>query len=214
MTQVLYTHPLLGRIFRPASWDAMRIYPGGRKATRQPGEFGLVVAVQRRPVMEAGQILRWDTLWVDLSCNERVDSGANRQALQIFGGGASPGAVNTNQFKIIAVASAALTKSKANLSLGSTSAGVTTNEFTTLGLARAAATVITGNYTAPATNGAQFSQLVQYTYTATGAATAYGAGLFDSATVAGSVLYAEDNFSSNAVLATNDTLRVDWTISN
>jgi len=51
-------------------------------------------------------------------------------------------------------------------------------------------------------------------FTATGGATAYGAGLFDSTTVAGSLLYAEGLFSSNAILATTDTLTVQCTPAN
>jgi hypothetical protein len=215
MTELLYRHTLLGPIRRPVLWERAVVFPDGRIHRPAPGEHGLVIAT----VLRAGALQ-----WVSFSHNERVDSGAARQALQMFGGGPTPGAVVSAQFKWIGVANTLLTavgganpaRNKANRTIGSTSApGETpTNEFTTLGLIRAAATVIAGNYTAPTTNGGQFTQVISHTFTATGSATATGAALFDGAPGASTVMYAEDNFTSNAVLTANDTLRIDWAVSN
>jgi hypothetical protein len=109
-------------------------------------------------------------------------------------------------------ASGTLTKSKSYLSLCSTSANVTTNELTTLGFARTNATI--QNYVAPSSLGGTFSVDAYKSITATGSGTVYGAGLFDSTTVSGSFLYVEDNFSSNAVVVTNDIVTTTVTITN
>jgi hypothetical protein len=215
----------LGRIFLPALARATSA-PGARTRRAIEGEFGLVVAKQRRPVvrMREGkggvllpELLGFQTIWASVSHNERVDAGANYQAKQVFAGGSSPAAPSaTVYFNVIGVASASLTKAKGDQSLGSTSSGVTTNEYTTVGLSRATAnSPAGGDYTAPASLGAVFSQVVAKTFTVSGAGgTAYGAGLFNSTTVAGSILYVEENFSSNAVLVSGDTLTVTFTISN
>lgn len=196
--------PELGRIWTPAEMLRSVSLPG--KAVRRlhgPGELGVFVAKQHRRIDG-----RLRLIWASITHNERVDQGAVQQDVQCFGS-----ASTTRIFTAVAVANAALTKTKTDLSLGSASANVTTNEFTTLGLARAAGTL--GSYTAPASLGAQFTRRVTKTFTATGSATATGAGLFDNgATVSPSNLYVEDNFASNAVLVNGDTLTVNIDISN
>lgn len=203
---VLYRDPDLGRVFVPAALHRVVSYPGvPARRLHGPGELGIFVARQRRPRLRDGMLDALELIWVSITHNERVDRGAERQDNRCFGSG---GAV----FTAVAVANAALTKNKADESLGSTTADVTTNEFTTLGLARAAGSL--GAYTAPGSLGGQFSRVITKTFTATGNATARGAGLFDSVTVSGSKLYVEDNFASDAVLVNNDTLTVNITITN
>ena len=218
----------LGRITLPALSRLISL-PGApvRRAVR--GEFGVFVAKVKRPRIldHVEQIVNgvrtlvpiiggYDTVWASVSHNERVDAGAAYQARQVFAGGSSPAAPSaTVYFNVLAVANASLTKAKGDQSLGSTSSGVTTNEFTASGLSRATAdTPVGGDYTAPSTLGGTFSQVVKKTFTATGSVTAQGAGVFNSTTVAGSILYVEDNFSSSAALVNNDTLTVTATISN
>lgn len=209
--RVLFVHPELGRIRVPQEWVRGFSAPGRPTRRPAPGEFGLFVATQKRPVWreleEDGRRLleKLELIWHSITHNERVDQGALRQDVALFGSTAMA-------FTAVAVASASLTKTKTDLSLGSASASVTTNEFTTIGLSRAAGSLST--YTAPASLGAQFSRLITKTFTASGSGTAHGAGLFDSTTVSGSNLYVEDNFSSTAVLVSSDTLTVNATISN
>lgn len=99
-------------------------------------------------------------------------------------------------------------------SLTSASLGVSTNEFTTVGLSRVAGTSTYANYTAPTSFSAQATQVVTNTFTVSGAGgSAYGSGLFDSTTVAGSVMIVEDSFTLASLIAA-DTLTVNWTINN
>jgi hypothetical protein len=205
----------LGNLYLPAL-SRNTIYPDGRMRSAIR-EVGIFVAKQRRPVFDdAGQLVRYETIWASVTHNERVDAGASQQAKQVFGGGSSPAAPSATVYPLaIAVANATLTKAKTDLSLGSITVSVTTNEFTTLGLARVAAqAIVGGDYTAPSTLGGTFSQNLKKTFTASGNATATGGGVFDSATVASSTLYVEDNFASNAVLVNADTLTVTVTITN
>lgn len=212
--RVLFEDAELGRVFAPAAAGrllSLRGVPARRLFG--PGELGVFVAKQHRPRRArpdeasgaAGVLRAMELLWVSVTHNERVDDGAAEQDALLFG-------ASTKRFTVVAVANAALTKTKTDSSLGVDAAGQTTNEFTTLGLARAAGSL--GAYTAPASLGGQFSRVISKVFTATGSATARGAGLFDSVTVAGSVLYVEDNFSADAVLLTNDTLTVNITITN
>lgn len=203
----------LGRISLPFLTRTVS-YPNSPIRKANSGEIGIFVAKLRTPVFRNGK-LAYDLVWNSVSHNERVDAGAQKQSLQVHGGGGSPGAPSaTAYFKNIAVANASLTVAKTDLSLGSASANVTTNEFTTIGLSRAAATLSGGNYTAPSTLGGTFSQVISYQFTASGGGTAYGAGVFDSTTVSGSILYVEANFASNAIVANGDTLTVQVTITN
>jgi hypothetical protein len=206
LRRVAFADLELGRVFTPPAAGRLLSLPGvPARRLHGPGELGVFVARQHRPRREAGVLRAMELVWLSITHNERVDRGAAQQDIRCFGSG---GAV----FTAVAVANAVLTKNKADESLGTTTADVTTNEFTTLGLARAAGSL--GTYTAPSSLGGQFSRVVTRTFTATGNATARGAGLFDSVTVSGSKLYVEDNFSSDAVLVANDTLTVNITITN
>lgn len=228
MTAIVGVDADLGRIVIP-QLARLVSFPGApaRRAVR--GEFGIFVVKQKKPIIldwletfiEGKKqlvpvIAGYKTVWASITHNERVDAGASYQARQCFGGGASPAAPSaTVYFNALAIANATLTKAKGDQSLGSTSSGVTTNEFTTIGLSRATATTpIAGDYTAPSSLGGTFSQVVAKLFTASGGGTAYGAGIFNSTTAAGSILYVEDNFASNAVLTSGDTLTVTVTISN
>lgn len=217
MPRLVTQDPYLGRVVLPPRWDRMISYPTGGRLVSSLREVGIFFARQCRPIYgDDGRLLRMELVWSSLTHNERVNAGASEQAKQCFGGGASPAAPSATVYpSVIAVANATLTKASTDQSLGSASSGVTTNEFTTLGLARAAITApVAGDYTAPSTLGGQFTQNIAKTFTATGSATAYGGGAFDSTTVAGSILYVEDNFSSNAVLVANDTLKISVSMSN
>lgn len=222
---ILFTDPDLGRIFMPAPLTRARSLAGAPTRRIDMREIGVFVAVQKRPhvldMVERNGVLvpvvdYMETIWASITHNERVDAGAQKQAVQVFGGGGTPASPSATVYpKVIAVASATLTKAKGDQSLGSTSASVTTNEFTTIGLSRAGVdSPVGGDYTAPSTLGGTFSQVLKKTFTAGGSGTAYGAGVFDSTTVAGSILYVEDNFSSTAVLVTSDTLTVTVTVTN
>jgi len=203
---VLFEHPDLGRIFTPQDFTRIISVPGRPAHRPPPGQFGLVVAVQRRPIVEAdGFLRRMALIWHSITHNERVDAGAAQQAAALFSS-------STTAFTAVAIASASLTKTKTDQSLGTASSGATTNEFTSLGLSRGAGTVST--YTAPSALGGQYAQLVTKTFTASGSGTAYGSGLFNSTTPAGSILYVEDNFGSTSVLVSGDTLQIAWTNNN
>jgi len=205
-SSVLYKHPDLGRIYAPVALTRALSLPGRPAHTPPPGEYGVCVAVQKRPVYdEAGILRKMKMIWQSITHNERVNQGAVRQDLALFGS-------TSMAFTTVALASATLTKTATDLSLGSGTTGVTTNEFTTLGLARAAGAL--GTYTAPSTLGGQFTRLISKTFTATGNATVYGSGLFDSVTVASSQIYVEDNFSSTAIMVNQDQVTATWTIQN
>jgi hypothetical protein len=194
----------LGNVYVPKALRGLKSYgPGPLRSGLR--EVGILVTVHRRPVFDdAGRLLRYDLIAHDVTHNERVDRGAVRQDLAVFGS-------TSMAFTAVAVANAALSKAKGDESLGTASANATTNEFTTIGLSRAAGSL--GAYTAPASLGAVFSRVISKLFTFTGSGTAKGSGLFDSTTVSGSFLYVEDNHT-DAVGVTNDTLTEQWTISN
>lgn len=214
---VLFQDKHYGRIFVPPALVKAVSLPNRPTKRLDLREVGIFWAKQLRPIFDGdGHLLRVEPVWSSLTHNERVDAGASYQARQVMGGGASPAAPSASAyFNAIAVASASLTKAKGDQSLGSTSAGVTTNEFTTIGLSRAAAAApVGGDYTAPSSLGGTFAQLLQKVFTATGTGTAQGAGVFNSTTPSGSILYVEDNFATAASLINNDTLTVQITITN
>lgn len=222
MQRTLFVDPDLGRVFVPPKLNDMISLPGRPAHARYaPGEVGVFTAKSRRPKYRCGQrhdlhsaklcpigadcLTGYELMWASVTHNERVDDGAVAQDALVFGSG-------TTRFTIIAVASASLTKAATDSSLGANAASGTTNEFTASGLSRAAGSL--GSYTAPASLGAVFTRRITKLFTATGSVTAYGGGLFDSATVSGSTLYVEDNFASTAVLVNNDTLTVNIDVSN
>jgi hypothetical protein len=209
------TFPQMGRVELPFLTRAVSRPGRGVRPAVNLREVGICAAVARRPVWAdgdpaSGVLLRMEEFWRSLTHNERVDVGAAIQFNLVFG---TSGTTAVGVLTVIAVATTGFTtKTKTDLSIGSASANVTTNEFTGSGLARVAGTVST--YTAPASLGATASQLLTKLFTATAGATAHGSAVYDSATVSGSHLYVEDTFSSDAVLVTNDTLTVNWTITN
>lgn len=188
---LIYRDPELGRVFVPTYSLSLPSSPTILK------EYGICVALQHRH----GVLIDHK-----IAHNERVDQGSVRQDVAMFGAG------TTNTFINIALASASITVAKTDLSLGTITASVTTNEFTTLGLARAAGSLST--YTAPSTLGGAFSRIITKLFTASGGATVYGSGLFDSATVSGSNIFCELLFGSTSILVSSDTLTVNWTVSN
>ena len=209
---IAYVHPDLGAIRVPQDVVRSISVPGSPIRRVAPGQYGLVVAVQKRPVYDewTGLLKRMQLIWHSITHNERVDAGAAIQANLVFG---TSGTTANGVLTAIAIATTGFTtKTKTDLSIGSSSGAVTTNEFTTIQLSRAAGTL--GSYTAPASLGAQFAQPISKTFTATGSGTAHGAALFDKVVVASSNLYVEDIFSSDAVLVTNDQLTPTWTINN
>lgn len=152
--------------------------------------------------------LQRETIWASVSANDRVDDGAGIQFSRVLGtvGAANGVAVN------VAVATTGFTvETKTDRSIGVIGQGATTNEFTTIGLSRAAGAV--GNYVAPASLNGTASADVSKTFTLSGSGTAHGAALFDQLVVAGSLMYVEHAFSSDAVLVSADTLLVTWTIT-
>lgn len=138
--------------------------------------------------------------------NERVNDGGGHNANRIFGTvGASNGVGN-----VVAVATTGFTtKTATDSSIGVNAADLTTNEFTTIGLSRAVGTV--QNFVAETTLNGTYSADVVKLFTASGSGTAHGSGLYDSATVVGSIMLAEDIFGADAILVTADTLTVTWT---
>ena len=229
-SDTLMVDPLAGRIAVPKALTRALSTPQGGRVWRQweSGEIGIFTTLHKRPVYncELGNQLplqhpdvvrkrlsrehgawcieRYELVMVDITHNERVDAGAAEQDDLLFGAGGTV-------FTAVAVASAALTKTKTDQSLGSASSGVTTNEFTTIGLSRAAGSL--GSYTAPSSLGAQFTRRVTKAFSVTGTGTAKGAGIFNSTTVASSILYVEDNFT-DANVVNGDTLTVNADISN
>ncbi len=216
-SEVLLVDPHFGRVLLPPELRRSISVPGLRTLkAAEIGELGIFTALQKRPIYECEHdprdpahgkrcIARLEPIWLSVTHNERVDVGAVAQDALVFGSG-------TTRFLIVAVASASLTKAKGDQSLGSTSPNVTTNEFSTIGLSRAAGSL--GSYTAPASLGAVFTRRITKAFSVSGTGTAHGAGLFDSATVSGSILYVEDNFSSSAAVINGDTLTVNVDVSN
>lgn len=207
----LYIDPDLGKILIPQAYTRRISLPNAPVRRSSEGEGGIFVAKQYRNVIDAetGKVVRREMIWHSITHNERVDAGAAIQANRLFG---TAGTTANGVFTAGALASANITKTKTDLSLGSASANATTNEFTTIGLSRATLTV--GSYTAPASLGATFAQALTKTFTATGTGTVWGAGVFDSTTVSGSNLYVEDLFGSTAVMNNTDTLALTVTLTN
>lgn len=206
METVLRVDPDLGRIFVPDFFKKSISLAGAPVRRMAQGEQGIFVATQKRK--NAAGV--WETLWASITHNERVDRGASIQANRVFG---TVGTTAVGVFSAMAIANASLTKTKTDLGLGQATGGATiTNEFATIGLIRVAATI--QNLATPGALGGTFSVDAFKSFTLSGGGTAFGAGLFDSATPTGSNLYVEDNFASSAVLISGDTLNVTITITN
>lgn len=151
-----------------------------------------------------------DPVWLDVGTNERVDKGGEINITRLFG--AVSGASTANGvITAIAIASANITVAHGDLSLGSGSASVTTNEFTTIGLSRATGTI--QNFVGTTVLDATVSVDIFKSFSISGSGTAYGSGLFDQVTVAGSFLFVEKLYASTAVVQSGDTLNNTTTIT-
>jgi hypothetical protein len=226
-------HPELGRIFLPNPSISL---PDG---VTKPKFAGVVIATQRRPLWSikgaipalpsierpwpsARQVVdsllepfrglvdpnlfNTQVLWASVTHNERVNDGGGHNASRIFGTVGSANGVGN----VVAVATTGFTaKTATDSSIGVDAGGQTTNEFTTIGLSRAVGTV--QNYVAASTLNGTYATDIVKTFTASGGGTAHGSALFDSTTVAGSIMLCEDIFSSDAVLVSADTLAITWT---
>ena len=208
---ILRVDPILGNIYVPEVLKRMISLPGFKTRRAVGGEFGIFVASQQRPVYNSsGLLLRLETLWSSITHNERVDRGSSIQANRVFG---TVGVAAVGVLSAMAIANATLTKTKTDLGLGQATGGATiTNEYATIGLSRVAATI--QNLTTPGALGGTFAVDAFKSFTLSGGGTAFGAGLFDSATPTGSNLYCEDNFGTTAVLISGDTLNVTITVTN
>lgn len=225
-------HPDLGRIFIPK--PSLSI-PG---SPTRPKFAGVVIASQRRPkwslrgllalpeiekpypsadrvVRELLRerlpdidpaLLQTEVIWTSVTHNERVNDGGGHNANRLFGTvGASNGVGN-----VVAVATTGFTaKTATDSSIGVNAADLTTNEFTTIGFSRAVGTV--QNYVAATTLNGTYAADIYKLFTASGGGTAHGSALFDSTTVAGSIMLCEDIFSSDAIVISGDTVAVTWT---
>lgn len=209
----LYRDPDLGDILLPRPFYRSLSLPG--QPIRRPSlkEIGVFVAKQFRPIFDDdGRLLRMEMIWHSITHNERVDAGAAIQANRVFG---TSGTTANGVFTALALAKTTFTtKTKTDKSIGSSSQADTTNEWTTNGLARMVGTVST--YTGPSSLGGQFTQLITGLWTATSTGgTAHGSAVFDSVTPAGSNMYVEDIFSTDApTSAAGDTVAVSASILN
>jgi hypothetical protein len=210
MRTAFRTDPVLGRIFLPESFNRSISLPGYKTRKATDGERAIFVSSQQRPIFHDDGITlkKIETIWADITHNIRSNKGATLQVNKVFGTvGTAPAGVLCS----VAVASANITVTDTDLSLGSITQSVTTNEFTTIGLSRATSTP--NNYVA-ASAGGTFSVDLPKSFSVSGTGTAYGAGIFDSNTVSGSWLYAEALFGTSASLISGDTLNVTGTVSN
>ena len=170
----------------------LRYHTYGEKLRK--GEF-------TRTILGAGVLGVYKTQKPSYSFNSRTDIGASvtasRMAGSTLGTATSPAAP-----LYIALSTATLTPAKGDTTL--------TSETVVTGLARALGTA--GTYTAPASLDGSASYILTKAFTLTGAPTTIvSAAIFDAASTGN--LYVEANLSSSAVLATNDTLTINWTIN-
>jgi hypothetical protein len=133
--------------------------------------------------------------------NARVDKGAAQQASLMTG--TSLGSITTPlPAKYIALSTSSLTPVKTDTTL--------TGETVVAGLARVLGTI--QNYVAPSTLDGAASYDVYNSFTLTGVGTTVvSTALFDAASTGN--MFAEVNFASSAVMATNDILQVTWTVN-
>ena len=117
-----------------------------------------------------------EVVWASITRNGRVDFGGGHNVSRIFGTVGAALGVGI----YLGIASADITITTTDRSLGSITVAVTTNEFTTIGLSRATATV--QNYVAATSLNGTYSTDLYKSFSVTGTGTAYGGGLFDSAT--------------------------------
>lgn len=219
---LLYHDPDLGWVRAPEILDRRISLPGRpTKPIVTLGEIGIVVAKQHRPVYdERGRILRMELVWHSITHNGRNQYGAGAEANRVRGTGtgatvqAPAGPFNVHAISNLPTQSS--TQANGDKSICSATQGVSTNEFTGNGLARVTGTATFANYTAPGAFSGQYTQVLSSgaLTVSSGPVTAYGGALFDSTTVAGSVMDCEDAYAASAVLQTNDTLTQNWTVQD
>jgi hypothetical protein len=138
----------------------------------------------------------------NFSYNSRVNKGAAQQASLMSG--STLGGITTPLPAIyIALSTASLTPAYGDTTL--------TSETVVAGIARALGTV--QNYVSPGTTvdgAASYDIYKQFTLTGSGT-TVVSSALLDAASTGN--LFAEANFGSSAVMATNDILQVTWTVN-
>lgn len=136
------------------------------------------------------------------SYNSRVNKGAAQQASLMSG--STLGSITTPLPAIyIALSTASLTPAYGDTTLAS--------ETVVAGIARALGTV--QNYVSPGTTvdgAASYDIYKQFTLTGAGT-TVVSSALFDASSAGN--MFAEANFGSSAVMATNDVLQVTWTVN-
>ena len=133
--------------------------------------------------------------------NSRVDKGGDLIASLITG--AAQNSISTPlPPKYIALSTSSLTPAHTDTTL--------TGETSKTGVARALGTQ--GSYVTPTTLDGAASYTVTKTFTLTDTATTIvSAALFDAASSGN--MFVEANLSSSAVMATNDTLAITWTVN-
>jgi hypothetical protein len=136
-----------------------------------------------------------------LAFNSRVDKGAALQA-SLMSGSALGSCVSPLPPIYVALSTASLSAAKGDTTLAS--------ETVVAGIARALGTA--QNYVVPASLDAAASYDVYKQFTLTGAGTTVvSTALFDAPSTGN--MFAEVNFGSSAVMATNDILQVTWTVN-
>lgn len=172
----------------------------------------------------APELWKRDLIWASVSHNERVDKGAAGQLFRTLSSGltTSPAfAVPAGSigFRIIALANTNPAAAASHLSLYTTTVSNQANEYSTNGLGgspRQLTGLSIGTYTnagAAANETASAQESIAFTCSA-GTQTVFGAGIFDSETVAASNLYAEGTFAEGPTsVTTNDVLTVTWTVT-
>jgi hypothetical protein len=136
------------------------------------------------------------------SYNSRVNKGAALQA-SLMSGSALGSCASPLPPIYIALSTASLTPAYGDTTLAS--------ETVVAGIARALGTV--QNYVSPGTvvdAAASYDIYKQFTLTGAGT-TVVSSALFDAASTGN--MFAEANFGSSAVMATNDILQVTWTVN-
>lgn len=132
--------------------------------------------------------------------NSRVDKGADLTASLLSG--TSFNSISTPlPPKYIALSTGSLTPAKGDTTLSS--------ETSSSGMGRALGTQ--GTYTGPSVLDGAASYVVSKTFTASGNITIVSAALFDA--VSSGNMFVEANLTSSAVLASGDTLTINWTIN-
>ena len=137
---------------------------------------------------------------VGSSYNSRVRKGGDLCATLIAG--SAQNSISGATYPLyIALSTATLTPGNTDTTL--------TSETAVSGLTRALGTV--GSYVTPSALDGACSYVLSKTFTAGGSATIVSAAIFDAASTGN--LFVEGNLSSSVVLASLDTMTINWTIN-